>query len=132
MTQLLDLQTILGAKDITTEDVAVPEWGGTVRVRGLTGLERDEFEATLLDQKGKKAKVDMRNARARLVSLATIDESGKRIFSSEHVVILGTKSAAALNRVYDVAARLSGISDTDMDELSGNSEATASAGSPSA
>lgn len=132
MGQLLDLQAILGAKDIVTEDVEVPEWGGTVRVTGLNGLERDQFESTLVEQKGKKTRVDLRNARARLVSMTVVDEAGKRVFSPDHVGILGTKSAAALDRVYTVAARLSGLTDEDMDELTGNSDATTSAGSPSA
>jgi hypothetical protein len=131
MTKLLGLQDILAAQDIATEDVAVPEWGGTVRVRGLTGRERDEYESHLLDQRGKRMKVDMRDARARLVALSVIDAEGKPVFTAAHVETLGTKSAAALDRIYDVAARLSGISDEDMDELTGNSAATASAASRS-
>ena len=40
---------ILGTEDIVEELVEVPEWKGTVRVRGLTGRERDAYEASLLD-----------------------------------------------------------------------------------
>ena len=40
---------------------------------------------------------------------------------------LGAKSAAPLDRCFEVAQRLSGISEADVEELTKNSEATASA-----
>lgn len=121
---LLTKEQILRVKDIETRTVHVPEWGGDVMVRGMTGIERDQFEAKILDQSGKKTKVNLQNARARLVSITVVDEEGNRIFNENEVVLLGTKSATALSRVYDVAASLSGISDEDIEELLGNSEAT--------
>lgn len=113
---------ILEVQDLQYEDVAVPEWGGTVRVRGLTGTERDAFEASVVQQQGKKTSYNLTNLRARLVSLSVVDEAGKRLFSDRDVQALGRKSAAALARVYEVASRLSGISDSDMEELAKNSE----------
>ena len=46
----LSRDAILQREDIKTEDVEVPEWGGTVRVRGMTGVQRDAFEASLIQQ----------------------------------------------------------------------------------
>ena len=43
---------ILGADDLKTESVKVPEWGGTVLVRELTGAERDEWEASVVKTNG--------------------------------------------------------------------------------
>ena len=40
---LLSKEAILAAQDLPSEDVEVPEWGGTVRVRGLDGKGRDEY-----------------------------------------------------------------------------------------
>lgn len=129
---LLTKEQILRVKDIETRKVNVPEWGGDVMVRGMTGIERDQFEAKILDQSGKKTKVNLQNARARLVSITVVDDDGNRLFSENEIVLLGTKSATALSRVYDVAASLSGISDEDIEELLGNSEATTSGDSLSA
>ena len=129
---LLTKEQILRVKDIETRTVNVPEWGGDVLVRGMTGIERDAFEAKILDQSGKKTKVNLQNARARLVSITVVDEEGNRLFTENEIVLLGTKSATALSRVYDVAASLSGISDDDIEELLGNSEATTSGDSLSA
>ena len=40
---LLNRSAILDAEDLKHEDVEVAAWGGTVRVRMMTGAERDEF-----------------------------------------------------------------------------------------
>lgn len=114
---LLGREDILQADDILTEDVAVPEWGGTVRVRGLTGAERDGFEADSVRGKGKNTSVNLANLRARLVALAVVDEHGNRLFGPADVAALGRKSAAALTRVYEVATRLSGLGESDVAEL---------------
>lgn len=131
MTELLGREAILAASDAVTEDVHVPEWGGTVRVRGLSGTERDEFESSMLVKRGKHRDVSLINARAKLVSLAVVDENGARVFTDHDVVDLGHKSATALTRVYEVVSRLSGLSDEDVDELEGNSGAAPSGASTS-
>lgn len=115
---LLTREAILAAEDRKTEDVSVPEWGGTVRVRALSGSERDTYEGSLvqLSPSGQK-KLTLANARAKLVSLAVCDEAGSPLFSEKDVVELGSKSATALQRVWEVASRLSGLSDDDMNEL---------------
>jgi hypothetical protein len=119
---LLKRDEILKASDLTFEDVDVPEWGGVVRVRALSGAERDRFEQSCVVQQGKKTKMNMNNIRAKLCALTLVDEAGLRIFSDLDVEALGAKSAAALDRVFDVAQRLSGISDDDLEELEKNSE----------
>lgn len=103
---ILDRSAILAASDLKTEDVDVPEWGGTVRVRTLTGTERDAFEAGLVGQEGKR---NLANLRARLLSLAIVDDQGRRVFAESDADVLGSKSAAALDRLFDVAQRLNGI-----------------------
>jgi hypothetical protein len=125
MADYLSRNDILEASDIVVEDVAVPEWHGTVRVRGLTGTERDAFEEASMHRYGKKAQnreLNLKDFRARLVSWSIVDEDGKRVFADADVQALGKKSAAALQRVFDAAARLSGLSDTDIEELIKNSQ----------
>lgn len=131
MTQLLGREAILGASDITTEDVAVPEWGGTVRVKGLTAAQRDAFEQSSITGKGRKRDVNLANLRARLVALTVVDDAGEPIFEPSDVRALGEKSAAAMDRVYEASMRISGLSSDDIEELTGNSEPGQSDGSPS-
>lgn len=112
----LNRSQILSAKDLPIEEVAVPEWGGTVFVRGMNGAERDAFELSVIDQK-QRGKVDLNNIRAKLCALTICDESGERIFSENDVAALAKKSAAALSRVFVVAQRLSGMTEDDAREI---------------
>ena len=114
---LLTRDQILQAQDIARETVAVPEWGGDVLVRGLTGQERDAYEATIMSLNGTNARMNLVNARAKLVARSVVDEDGARLFGDEDVALLAKKSAAALERVFSVAQRLSGLTSSDIDEL---------------
>jgi hypothetical protein len=119
---LLTRDAILQAQDLPRELVSVPEWGGEVYVRALTGAERDAFEQSIVEQKGKSTKMNLQNMRAKLVALTVVDEEGKRVFSDADAKLLGQKSALALNRVFEVAQKLSGLTPEDVEELTKNSE----------
>lgn len=128
---LLTRENILAADDLGRELVSVPEWGGDVYVRGLTGKERDAFEAGMIDQRGKSQTVNLQNIRAKLAGLSICDENGKRIFTDADLAALAGKSAVALNRVFEVARRLSGLGDDDVKELAKELEDNPFAGSHS-
>jgi hypothetical protein len=117
---VLSKDQILQADDLKRETVETPEWGGDVLLRELRGRERDAFEEGSLD---KHRNVSMTNMRARLVALSAIDEQGERLFNNKEAAQLGDKSATALNRLFEVCCRLSGITESDVDKLEGNSEA---------
>lgn len=121
---LLTKDQIFAADDIKSERVAVPEWGGDVLVRGLTGAQRDAWESSLTVRKGKIMVPNMTNFRARLVVMCVVDETGKPVFHQGDVDQLAGKSGAALDRLYDVAARLSGITEGDVEDLAKNSPTT--------
>ena len=48
---------------------------------------------------------------------------GERLFSAKEAAQLGDKSATALNRIFEVCCRLSGITESDVDALEKNLEA---------
>lgn len=114
---LLSREAILKADDLVTEDVDVPEWGGTVRVKALTGAERDKLESSVVEQKGNKQRMNLTNFRAKLVASSIIDEKGHPLFDEKDIRQLAAKSAGALDRVSTVASRISGMSDEDVEEL---------------
>ncbi len=119
----LSKDQILGADDLPREEVRVPEWGGSVWVRSMTGMERDAFESSMLEEKdGKSRATNMRNIRARMAVLCCVDENGDRLFSHSDEKAVGGKSAAALERIFTVAQRLNGLTNDDVEELAGNSE----------
>lgn len=122
MSHELTADEILSADDLELEQVDVPEWGGHVWVRGLSGTDRDKFEASMIDrkQRGRNTTSELRldNLRAGLVARCIVNSQTKqRIFTDHQVEALGRKSAAALDRVYEVASRLSGLRPQDVDDL---------------
>lgn len=114
--------------DLPTKLVAVPEWAKAlgaaegeevfVLIRTLTGAERDNYESSLTTQRGKDRVVNLQNARAKLVALCMIDENtGDRLFSDREIGVLGKRSAAALDRLFDACRELSGLSSKAVEEL---------------
>lgn len=124
---LLSRDNILQADDIETEDVPVPEWApkGTpdpsvcvVRLRMLTGTERDRFERMMQEaQTNNSKKKNAENFRARMVALCAVDDEGKRLFNTNDIAVLGTKSSKALSRVFDACQKMNGFTDSDVEEL---------------
>lgn len=117
---LLSRDDILGAQDLQRESVEVPEWGGSVLVSTLSGVDRDAWDQSLVQVEGGKAKANMDNIRARLVALCLVDETGARLFKSGDVAALGRKSGAALSRVFAVAQRLNGLAPESVETAKGN------------
>ena len=110
---LLSKDDILGCNDIPTELVEVPEWGGHVKVRGMSAGERDRFDDMIRTQ-------GMAALRATMASSGIIDEDGKRLFTDAEVNKLAEKSAEALDRVVEAVSRLSGLTPDDAEYLEKN------------
>lgn len=125
MVMLNKAQQVWDIDDQEFEVVAVPEWkiGGEVvevRLRGLTGHERDRYEASCSKMVKGAMQPDPVNARARLVAWAAVDDAGEHIFSGvEDVLKLGMKNAKAVNRLWEHGCRLSGI---DFDGTQGEAD----------
>lgn len=109
---------ILNAVDTKIEFCECPEWPCDVYVKNLTGEERDEFEGSLLkkDNNGKRV-LAYSDLRAKLVARTACDETGKRLFSDSDIALLTKKSAAPLQRIFEKAQKLSGLSAEDVTEL---------------
>jgi hypothetical protein len=114
---LLSKENILAADDLPFRDVDVPEWGGTARVRTMTGGERDTFEASIYDTDGTGVKLNRSDFRAKLLSKVLVDESGARLFTDKEIVALSGKSAKAIQRLFDVAQEINGISKAEQDAI---------------
>jgi hypothetical protein len=109
----LTLTEILAAQDRKPLKVDVPEWGGEVWVVGMSGDDRDRFDSTWGDRVGQSNEsgpVDLGGLRALVVSKTLCDDDGVLLCSREsEVTQLGRKSSAALDRVFAIGAKLSGI-----------------------
>lgn len=134
MTKTLSRADIESANDIRTEIVAVPEWGGDVAVRQLTGAERDAFEASLVrTTPDGKREPDLSSMTAKLVAACLVDGvTGDRLFSDADVERLANKSATALRRVFEAAQKLNGMGAGAVEQAEKNSAAAPSGSSTSA
>lgn len=122
----LSRDAILGVNDLQVEKVFVPEWGDEVIIRGLTGEELDAYQGSrrqIRNAGTPQAEVVFiqDNARAGLLVKCIVDENGDRIFTDQDAGLLGMKNGKVLDRLYDVATRLSGMSDDEAEEMEGNS-----------
>lgn len=114
---LLSREAILSAQDLKSEDVPVPEWGGTVRVRVMTGTERDALSAAVI---GNDNKPDMSQWRLRLAAACIVGEDGSPMFAQDEIAQLGSKSAVALERVIRAAERLNAGGEEAIKAAEGN------------
>lgn len=128
---LLTREQILAKNDMKRERVSVPEWDGDeVIVSSLTAAAKNAYQASLFDIKGSTRKIRMENATAKLLVMTLVDENGNRQFTETDIEKLGTKSAAALERLVKVANRLSGMDAEENAVILKNSEAAQSDDSP--
>ena len=120
----LTAEAILAADDLPTIWIQTPEWGryAGVWIRGMTGAERDQFEARVsgLDGGGDQVKMDYTNLRATLVVSCAVDDDGNSLFSGDQVEALGHKSGAVIDRLFDAARKASGIGEDDVKKLAKN------------
>ena len=105
---------------LPTRDVMIPELGpgDFIRVRALSGSERDAYEASLYEERKNKRKLNIQDATARLVVMSCINEDGSRYFGDDEVGKLSRKvGAKILTRLADAARELSGITEEEQAEL---------------
>lgn len=74
----------------------------------------------------------MQQMRVSLCTMTLCDEKGQRLFQNHEREMVGQKSAAGLQRVFDVSRRLSGISRGSVERAVKSSSATADSGSDTA
>lgn len=116
----LTRDAVLKAQDVKTEKVEIPEWGGEIYIRCMTGEERSRYDNLAYSLRGEKVEVNRMNFRERLLVFTLCDESGNKIFEEEDISLLAKKSGAILDRLYVVSARVNGMRKEDMEQLGKN------------
>ena len=116
---MIDKQAIFAADDLRLEEVPVPEWPcGTLYVRMMTGIERDQWEGLVQKRtNGNGNSIDLVGIRALLVALTAVDQDGNRVFDEDDVDQLQSKNSAVLDRIAGVAMSSNGIGEKDIGDL---------------
>ncbi|KAF1064941.1 hypothetical protein DX980_18505 [Burkholderia gladioli] len=122
---MLTRDQILAARDLETEVVHVPEWGGDVRIGVMSGKAREVLMDSLAEQQ------PLSRFQALMLASTIVDDAGSPIFSADDVEQLRGKSTEVLVRLVEVAMRLNKIGQTAMEEAEKNSGAAPSGSSGS-
>ena len=123
----LTREQIIGSEAVDDREfdtVPCPEWGGDVRLASISGRQRDEYEQSLIEQRGNDRRMNLRNARAKLIVLTAVGEDGRKLFTPEDLTDLGRKNAKPLDRLFSAAQKLTGLSNDDVTRLTENFGAT--------
>jgi len=108
---------ILDADDLPREEVN--EWGIKFWLRTLTGAERDKFEQRMHDMR-KDDRISIIGMKAYLIILCAVDEGGENIFAPTDLNALQGKSAAVIDRLFQIAQRMNHLLPEDVEALAGN------------
>jgi hypothetical protein len=106
----LSKKQILEAKDIKTKEFAVPEWGGSLYLRVISGADRDVFEQAFADKKTDAF-------RTRFLVMTICDEDGEKLFTPDEIDALNKKSSVVLNRIFDAAWELNAFTNKAVEAL---------------
>ena len=126
---MLNRDDILAVLDIKIEKVEVPEWGGSVFIKSMTGAEKDAYDDSICDLDGQEVVMNMVDASAKLCAKTICDKDGKRLFTKKDILALGKKNGRALERCSKVARRLSGYKKDDIPTILKNSKSAQAKGS---
>ena len=100
----LSKSAILAVDDQRFDSVSCPEWGGDVRVRGLTAYEQSYVSK--LATEGKRNEVTLK-----VVQFGCVDDDGGNLFTSDDLAVLKTKSYKVIERLGKRILGLSGLGD---------------------
>jgi hypothetical protein len=110
---------ILAMRDLPTEELEVPELGGSVTLRAWSVAGADYF-AKMCAEGAMSELGHVENFRERIVMLSVVDEeTGELMFSEDDISTLGKKSPAAINRIVKAVLKLNKLENDIPDGLDG-------------
>lgn len=120
MGKYLTADAILQAEDFIYDDVECPEWGGTVRIRSLSGAQRATLRKAI--DNGNEDIDEM------LCVMAIVDDDGNRVLNQKQIGELSRKNTKAISRVAVRVLEISGMRkpDKSVADAEKNSEETLS------
>ena len=96
---------ILQAEDFVFDEVDCPEWGGTVRIRSLSGAQRVTLK--------KAVDAGRDDIDETLCVMAIVDQDGNRILHQQQIAELGKKNTSVITRIAMKVLEISGMRDRE-------------------
>ena len=122
----LSREEILARATFRIEEVAVPQWDTTVRVRELSAFNKDRLQMSMVDMskvggngasEGAVSQSSLVGMRAKLICYCVVDEDGERVFTDDDIPAIGEMPAEPWEPVFDVAMRLSGMTKKEKNKI---------------
>ena len=105
MGYITNANEILAKDDFTYAEIDVPEWGGTLRLRSLSGVQR-----TIITARAQKNKITADGLYEQMVIMAAVDEDGKPIFEErQHLEMLKMRNSSVTKRIGEKVMEISGF-----------------------
>ena len=100
---LLTKDQIAGADDRKSSELEVPEWGGSIKIRSMSGAQAETYIKSAQEISGLDAVM-------LLVSFSVVDEKNELMFPSpEDLKVLGEKNMLVMKRVADECIIVNGL-----------------------
>ncbi len=116
----LSKNQIIAAKDSQPIEVEVPEWGGSILLRPMTGTARNDYEFWAASEHSKNGQSDFRGIRERLIIAHAVDDQGESLFSLDDLEQLSAKNAEVIDRLHNECQKLSGLTAEAVDDAAKN------------
>lgn len=124
----------LGIDDAVYENVQVEEWDTWVRIKMMSGLEREAYEGSLFAYRDEilKAKENEETSstefsivhmKCLLLIFCIVDDKGNTIFELKDISVLKNKNLNALDKIYNASKKLNAIGVDEEEDVEKNSEA---------
>lgn len=113
-------EQILAALDryeVETRQLRIPELGGTVYVREMSGQIRNRLEATYATIRNGGDSKQLDKITAQIVAYCTVDEAGKPIMTMNAAQRVVSKMQKVAFRIRDTALELSATNEDDVEAL---------------
>tara|TARA_Y100001968_G_C19321768_1_gene699667 strand:- start:119 stop:472 length:354 start_codon:yes stop_codon:yes gene_type:complete len=115
----LSKDAILAAKDTDVHEVDVPEWGGSILLRSMTGAQRNNYEHWAHKQSNLKSP-DYRGIRERLIISCAVDADGKPLFTEDDLAALSDKNSEVIDRLHAKCRLICGMDDEAIEDAAKN------------
>lgn len=107
------------------------DWGLSGFVRSLTEKERSDYESGILDKRHKVDRNKLKQAKARLVVLAVVDDEHEPVFTTDHVSRLMSCDSKLIEALYTQVTDHIGFDADELVELAVGNESASESGSGS-
>lgn len=111
---------IAKADDLQPVPVDVPEWDGRIYMRAMSSGEREQWFKDWTALKGGDESTQVDKLRERYLVRTLSDADGNLLFDDASMEILAAKNAVVVDRLFDKAQEINGITESKVEDAAGN------------